>query len=251
MPGRFYAGRCRSFGPTPSPRPRPAWRRRRRSLRPDPLTIRITVTRPSKKPMPGIAMSLRWRDLDPAYSGGRSCSVGPAKDSSIHDLPPDASDHKSAAPAQQRSEAAEQERQRRADGEGAGVPGRDAGAGCSLDAMRERPQPLPWNNNAAENAIKQFAYYREGTVGVVSEAGLNDYLLLLSIHQTCRYRGISFLKFLLSKERDMDVFCAANRKRRQHRSVELYPDGFTTSPHVRPEHARTNGHCRKLGLVRS
>jgi len=52
----------------------------------------------------------------------------------------DAGDHKSAAPAQQRSDAAEQERQRRADGEGAGVPGRDAGAGCPFDAMRERPQ---------------------------------------------------------------------------------------------------------------
>jgi hypothetical protein len=110
---------------------------------------------------------------------------------------------------------------------------------------------VPWNNNAAENAIKQFAYYREGTVGVVSEAGLNDYLLLLSIHQTCRYRGISFLKFLLSKERDIDVFCAAKRKRRQRRSVELYPRGFTTSPHVRPERARTNSRRRELGLVRS
>ena len=104
---------------------------------------------------------------------------------------------------------------------------------------------VPWNNNAAENAIKQFAYYREGTVGVVSEAGLNDYLLLLSILQTCRYRGISFLKFLLSKQRDIDVFCAAKRKRRQHRSVELYPHGFTTSPHVRPERARTNSHRRE------
>ncbi len=110
---------------------------------------------------------------------------------------------------------------------------------------------VPWNNNAAENAIKQFAYYREGTVGVVSEAGLNDYLLLLSIHQTCRYRGISFLKFLLSRERDIDVFCAANRKRRQPRSVELYPPGLTTSPHVRPERARNNSHRRELRLVRS
>jgi len=41
---------------------------------------------------------------------------------------------------QQRSDLAEQERQRRADGEGAGVPCRDAGAGCPFDAMRERPQ---------------------------------------------------------------------------------------------------------------
>jgi hypothetical protein len=52
-----------------------------------------------------------------------------------------AGNNKSAAPPQQRSDAAEQERQRRADREGAGVPGRDAGAGCAFDAMGERPQP--------------------------------------------------------------------------------------------------------------
>jgi hypothetical protein len=52
----------------------------------------------------------------------------------------DAGDNKSAAPAQQRSDAAEQERQRRADGKGARVPCRNAGARCPLDAMRERPQ---------------------------------------------------------------------------------------------------------------
>jgi hypothetical protein len=65
---------------------------------------------------------------------------------------------------------------------------------------------VPWNNNPAENAIKQFAYYREETVGVMSEEGIKDYLMLLSIYQTCRYRGISFLKFLLSKERDIEEF---------------------------------------------
>jgi hypothetical protein len=98
---------------------------------------------------------------------------------------------------------------------------------------------VPWNNNAAENAIKQFAYYREGTVGVVSEAGLKDYLTLLSIYQTCRYKEISFFKFLLAKQRDIDVFCAAKRRRDQYRSIELYPRGFINSDHVRPVPART------------
>src|SRR5205807_914430 len=46
---------------------------------------------------------------------------------------------------------------------------------------------VPWNNNNSENAIKQFAYYREDTVGCLKETGLEDYLLLLSICQTCRY----------------------------------------------------------------
>jgi hypothetical protein len=45
-----------------------------------------------------------------------------------------------AAPAQQRSDASEQERERCGDGEGAGVPGRDARAGCPFDPMRERSQ---------------------------------------------------------------------------------------------------------------
>src|SRR5262245_19370762 len=44
---------------------------------------------------------------------------------------------------------------------------------------------VPWNNNNAEHAIKQFAYYRENTVGLMVETGLNDYLTLLSICQTC------------------------------------------------------------------
>ena len=89
---------------------------------------------------------------------------------------------------------------------------------------------VPWNNNSAENAIKQFAYYREGTVGVMSEPGLSDYLVLLSIYQTCRYKQISFLKFLLAKQRDIDAFRAGKRTRRRF-GIELYPKGYTP-PHL-------------------
>jgi predicted RecB family nuclease len=89
-----------------------------------------------------------------------------------------------------------------------------------------RHDGVPWNNNNAENAIKRFAYYREGTVGTLKEAGLSDYLVLLSLYQTCRYKGVSFLKFLLSKERNIDVFCAKKRMAR-HPAIELYPKGFT------------------------
>ena len=89
-----------------------------------------------------------------------------------------------------------------------------------------RHDGVPWNNNNAENAIKRFAYYREGTVGTLKEAGLSDYLVLLSLYQTCRYKGVSFLMFLLSKERNIDVFCAKKRTAR-HPAIELYPKGFT------------------------
>lgn len=84
---------------------------------------------------------------------------------------------------------------------------------------------IPWNNNNAENAIKRFAYYREGTVGTMKETGLTDYLVLLSIFQSCRYKGVSFLKFLLSRERDIDVFGERKRRRRSP-ALDVYPKGF-------------------------
>jgi predicted RecB family nuclease len=86
---------------------------------------------------------------------------------------------------------------------------------------------VAWNNNTAENAIKRFAYYREGTVGLLREAGLTDYLVLLSIYQTCRYRGVSFLKFLLSLQRDVDAFCEHPRRKRQRPLIEVYTSGVT------------------------
>jgi predicted RecB family nuclease len=90
-----------------------------------------------------------------------------------------------------------------------------------------RHDGVAWNNNNAENAIKRFAYYREGTVGCLTETGLADYLVLLSIYQTCRYRGVSFLKFLLSGERDVDTYCEHPRQKQQRPVVELYPRGVT------------------------
>jgi hypothetical protein len=65
---------------------------------------------------------------------------------------------------------------------------------------------VPWNNNNAEHAVKYFAKYRRHTNGRVTESGLKDYLVLLSIYQTCRYREIRFLDFLFSKARDIDRF---------------------------------------------
>jgi predicted RecB family nuclease len=85
---------------------------------------------------------------------------------------------------------------------------------------------VSWNNNNAENAIKQFAYYRENTVGLMKEEGLTCYLALLSIYQTCRYRGVSFLKFLLSKERDVDKFSARKSMAQSRSDVEFYPKGY-------------------------
>jgi len=55
---------------------------------------------------------------------------------------------------------------------------------------------VPWNNNNAEAAAKAFAQHRHGVNGRISEQGVKDYLKMLSLAQTCRYRSISFLDFL-------------------------------------------------------
>ena len=65
---------------------------------------------------------------------------------------------------------------------------------------------IPWNNNNAENAIKPFASRRKIIQASFSERGLQDYLLFLSIAQTCRNKNLSFLRFLLSGKHDIDAF---------------------------------------------
>jgi hypothetical protein len=54
---------------------------------------------------------------------------------------------------------------------------------------------VPWNNNNAEHAVKAFATLRRVIKGVTSEPGLRNYLVLLSICETCNYQGLDFLDF--------------------------------------------------------
>lgn len=55
---------------------------------------------------------------------------------------------------------------------------------------------IPWNNNNAEHGIKHFAAYRKIADGLFTISRIDDYLILLSIFQTCKYRKIDFLHFL-------------------------------------------------------
>src|SRR5438067_2543166 len=64
---------------------------------------------------------------------------------------------------------------------------------------------IPWNNNMAERAIRQLAVQRKIS-GTFFKRVAPQYLLLLAIAQTCRFQGKSFLKFLLSKGKDVDEF---------------------------------------------
>ena len=104
---------------------------------------------------------------------------------------------------------------------------------------------VPWNNNNAEHAVKKFADYRELVDGQFTESGLNEYLVLLSIYLTCRYKGISFLKFILSREKDIDAF-RQTVNFRPLPALELCPDGFVFSRRKRrPDWDRS----RKLTMV--
>lgn len=72
---------------------------------------------------------------------------------------------------------------------------------------------VPWNNNNAEHAIKAFAELRHTIGGVTTEKGLRDYLVLLSLCQSCRYSGLDFLDFLCSGEKDLHVFADSRRRK--------------------------------------
>ena len=85
---------------------------------------------------------------------------------------------------------------------------------------------VPWNNNNAEHAVKAFAYYRRVSDGQWREGGLSDYLVLLSAYQTCKYRGVSFLKFLLSGDDDVATFCQPGQRKKRRPRLEVYPEGF-------------------------
>jgi predicted RecB family nuclease len=65
---------------------------------------------------------------------------------------------------------------------------------------------VPWNNNNAEHAIKAFAALRDVMEGSSTQKGTEDYLILLSVCQTCKYSGVDFLDFLRSGEKDIQAF---------------------------------------------
>jgi hypothetical protein len=64
--------------------------------------------------------------------------------------------------------------------------------------------------------------------GVTSEAGLRDYLVLLSLCETCDYQGLDFLDFLRSGQTDIPVFADSRQKKifierkRLERAAELF-----------------------------
>jgi predicted RecB family nuclease len=74
---------------------------------------------------------------------------------------------------------------------------------------------IPWHNNNAEHAIKAFSKLRQVISGTSTKKGVEEYLTLLSVSETCLYRGIDFLDFLESGERDVAAFARRRRKSKQ------------------------------------
>jgi hypothetical protein len=71
---------------------------------------------------------------------------------------------------------------------------------------------VPWNNNNAEHAIKAFARLRDVIAGSSTKKGIDEYLTLLSVAETCEYQGLDFLNFLRSGETDIESFAKVRRK---------------------------------------
>jgi hypothetical protein len=85
---------------------------------------------------------------------------------------------------------------------------------------------VAWNNNYAEHAVKAFAHYRVICDGNMNQSGLESYLALLSVSQTCKNKGVGLLNFLLSGSRDIDAFRSGMRGRRRIPSVAVLPERF-------------------------
>jgi len=70
---------------------------------------------------------------------------------------------------------------------------------------------VSWNNNNAERAIKLLATHSNKSIPLFSPQRIGEYLRIMSIYQTCVYNNVSFLKFLLSRERSFDNFLSSVR----------------------------------------
>jgi predicted RecB family nuclease len=71
--------------------------------------------------------------------------------------------------------------------------------GCRLFTFLDH-DGVPWHNNNAEHAIHAFARYRRFADGRFTIKSIRDYLAILTVFQTCEYRGLDVWDFLVSGE---------------------------------------------------
>ena len=71
---------------------------------------------------------------------------------------------------------------------------------------------IPWNNNMAERALRHLAVQRKIS-NTFHDSFVSGYLLLLSMGQTCRFQNKPFLKFLVSQQKDIDLYKVPKSKK--------------------------------------
>ena len=59
---------------------------------------------------------------------------------------------------------------------------------------------VAWNNNNAERAMKVFARHRRFADGRFTARSIEHYLILLTVYQTCEFRRLDFLDFILGRK---------------------------------------------------
>jgi hypothetical protein len=64
---------------------------------------------------------------------------------------------------------------------------------------------IPWNNNMAERTLRHLAVQRKISGSFFSNS-MKKYLILLGIAQTCRLKNKPLLEFLMSGEKNIDLF---------------------------------------------
>jgi hypothetical protein len=79
---------------------------------------------------------------------------------------------------------------------------------------------IPWNNNNAEHAVHYLAKVRRFTDGSFTSSSIAELLTLVTVLQTCEYRGVNALQFLLSGGRSL---AAMTGRKRKHRSPPSIP----------------------------
>ena len=87
---------------------------------------------------------------------------------------------------------------------------------------------VSWNNNNAEHAIKAFARLRHVIKSNSTAKGIHEFLVLLSLSETCKYKEVDFLDFLRSGEMNVDRFAdrpkAGTRVRKLPDTARLEPE---------------------------
>jgi hypothetical protein len=84
---------------------------------------------------------------------------------------------------------------------------------------------VPWNNTNAEHAIKRFAKFRTFADGRFTERSLKEYLVLITVFETCAFNNVNVLKFLLSKETTLEGLFKMAGQRSKSKSTQVRSQG--------------------------